>query len=121
MSESTARRIVNTVRQVGRAKGDVFEAMMVHGLVARGISEDRARSAARQCSNQIWRNGMVSGAAAVVLVSASSANVAGATAGGAVAALGAGYTMLLSDSCRGVRELSGSDVLNAVHDLMAGK
>jgi hypothetical protein len=121
MSESTAREIVRTVRQFGRAKADPFEMLMVEGLQSRGILEERARAAARECSNRIWRNGMVTGAAAVVLVSATSANLPGAVAGGSAAALGGLYTFLLSNACREVRELSGFEVLTAVNQLLAGR
>ena len=86
MSETAAKEIVNVVRQFGSAKADPLEMLMVDGLRSRGIPEERARAAARECSNRIWRNGMVTGAVTVVLVSATSANVPGAVAGGSVAA-----------------------------------
>lgn len=121
MSDRTAAEIVRTVRMFGKAKADPFEAVMVEGLLARGISEERAREAARECSNRIWRNGIVNGAAAVVLVSATSANVPGAFAGGSAAALGGLYTFLRSDACQQVRELTDLEVVTAINQLLSAR
>jgi hypothetical protein len=118
MQKTAAREIANAVRQFGRAKGDPFEAMLASGLTARGVEESRAQSAARECSNAIWRNGMVSGAAGVLLVSATHANLPAMMAGASMGTLGMAYTLALSDACRDVRELSDNEVFRAIDSLL---
>lgn len=121
MSDIAAAAIVRNVRMLGKAKADPFEALMVDGLLARGISEGEARVAARECSNRIWRNGFVSGAAAVVLVGATSANVPAAVAGGSAAAIGGMFTFLHSEQCQQVRDLTNLEVVSAINRLLSGK
>jgi hypothetical protein len=116
--QSAAQDIATAVRQFGRAKGDPFEAMLAAGLTARGVEESRAQAAARECSNAIWRNGMVTGAAGVLLVSATHANLPAMMAGASAGALGMAYTLALSDACRDVRQLSDNEVFRAIDSLL---
>jgi hypothetical protein len=110
-------KLVSAIRNLGSSKGDVLEALMVDGLRAHGVPEDRARNAAGKCSNAIWTNGMVSGAVTVVLVSAAHANVAGAIAGGSAAAGGAVLTYLFSDACADVRRPTTKEVNDALDEI----
>jgi hypothetical protein len=63
---------------------------------------------------------MVSGATTLVIISAATATVPASVAGGTAAALGGFYTFLMSNSCRAARELSGSELLTAINQLLAG-
>ena len=92
------------VKQLYRAKGDVFEAVIVERLVDRGIPEDEARRAARECSNRIWRNSMTSGALTGVLIGTVFTPVVGAFAGSSMAAFVGYQTLLTSNACRDVRD-----------------
>lgn len=48
----------DTLRQIYGARGDVLEAVMVKRPIDCGVDERRARTAARECTNRIWRNSM---------------------------------------------------------------
>lgn len=105
------------LRQIYYAKGDVLESLMTDGLVKRGVPEDRARQAARECSNRIWRNSMASGALTTLLVSTIGTPLAGGFAGGSVAVAAGVGTFLTSDACKDVRD---GDVQRAVDEVNAG-
>jgi hypothetical protein len=108
---------LSTLRQLYLSKGDALEAAMVEGLTSRGIEEDRARAAARACSNRIWRNGTLSGATTAVLLGSIFTPVVGAVAGGSMAGFAAWQTLLHSESCAEVRDV---DLRMAVEQLSIG-
>ena len=109
-----------TIRRLYLAKGDVVEAAIVEGLIRRGVTEASAQGAARECSNRMWRNGMLTGAMTGVIVGAIGTPVAGAFAGGSMAAIAGYYTFLHSDACREARSLSDLDVQSAVDKVLRG-
>lgn len=117
---SEMNKTTDAVRRLYLAKGDAVEAAIVEGLVRRGVSEENAMAAARECSSRIWRNGMMSGAATGVIVGAIGTPVAGAFAGGAMATIAGYHTFLHSDACRDARSMSDLDVQTAVDRILKG-
>lgn len=112
--------ISETIQMVYRAKGDLLEVQLVNGLMSRGVDEDRARAAARTCSNRVLRNGMLSGAVTGLIVGAIGTPVAGGVAGAAMAGVAAHHTFLQSDACREVRAMSDLDVHSLVDQVLRG-
>jgi hypothetical protein len=106
-----------TLRRIYFAKGDVFEAFMVDGLIARGIDENEAREAARQCSNRVWRNSMASGAFAAVVLGSLYTPFVGAIAGSSLAGIVGFQTLLHSEACSQVRD---GDLQSAIRKMNAG-
>jgi hypothetical protein len=118
--EQTAAEIITTLKKLGQAKADPFEMAMVERLVRRGIDEESARNAARECSNRIWRNGMLSGAAAAVVVGAVGKMPLSAVLSGVATATAVGsYTGLSGEACQHYRELSNFDLQHAIRSLEA--
>jgi hypothetical protein len=108
---------MQALKKMYQAKGDALEALMFDRLVQRGIDEEAARKAARECSNRIWRNGMASGAFAGVVLGSIFTPVVGGFAGSSLAVYVGWQTLLQSNACSEVREW---DLQNAVKQLNSG-
>src|SRR4051812_36101929 len=108
------------LRRMFLAKGDAVEAAIAEGLVRRGVDEQDATDAARECSNRIWRNSMAAGAVTGVIVGAIGTPVAGVVAGGSMATIAGYHTFLQSDACRRARSMSDLDVQTSVERLLNG-
>jgi len=106
------------LRQMYLSKGDVFESLMVTKMMDRGVNEQTARSAARECSNRIWRNSMASGAFAGVVLGTIFSPVVGGFAGSSVAGVVGWQTLLQSNACAGVREF---DFQNSLRQFQLGQ
>ena len=108
---------IATLRQLYLAKGDVLEAAMTERLINRGIDEESARSAARQCSRKILTNSLAFGGAAAIVLGSLFTPVVGGIAGGSLAGIVGWKTLLTSQSCETVRDF---DLQLAVDNLNNG-
>lgn len=86
------------LKQLWEAKGDIFEAILVERLVQEGNTEVYARSLARRCSNQVWRNASISGGAVQLILR----TPVGTAVAGAAGALVAFQTFLHSEACASI-------------------
>jgi hypothetical protein len=102
------------LRQMYLSKGDALESLMVSRMMDRGVDEESAHRAARECSNRIWRNSMASGAFAGVILGTIFTPVVGGVAGSSVGVVVGWHTLIQSNACAEVRDFDFQGSLREV-------